>query len=228
MTAGIPMATGVSSPVWPLPAVTRKSWNFRDPRKKGARHHAGVDLYAPAGSPVLATENGELIRSHAFLGPRAVALLFATDSGIVINYGEVFPRSWQDFGLRIGDRVEAGQPLARVGITPGGKSMLHFEAYLAGTRKTHQWHAGQPAPSMLLDPTTYLRTAAALDGGQDTDQIDDSVDDSADDDEGDPGKDIEDDPIDDSVVRPTGSTAGGNAGGLAVAIAIMAMLGGTD
>lgn len=178
MSGPVPMATGSGSPIWPLPSVTRRRWTFGAPRtsKTGPdRRHAGVDLYAPKGSLVLAPEGGTVIASQRFVWQdRHDAILFQTDSGgPVILFGEVLPGSWDNVGASIGSRVEAGQPVARVGVNPGGVSMLHFEMYTRGTRKNARWYAGQTPPPNLLDPTRYLQTAKALDTSDDSDVDDD-------------------------------------------------------
>lgn len=167
----VPPAIGDPRPVWPLqgrtPVVyTHGGKAFGASRASGARAHAGVDLPAPRGSIVVATESGTLIASQSFLGPTAVALLQQTDSGPVILYGEVEPDSWRELGLRIGDHVAKGQPIARVGLTPGGSSMLHFEAYVSGTRRNYPWYQGSPPPPALRDPTDYLTRAAAVSSGE--------------------------------------------------------------
>lgn len=190
---GITEAVGVASPFWPLPAVTRKRFTFGWGRRKGLRHHAGVDLYAPRGSPVVAPEAGTLIRWHRFVGPHSVALLMQTDTGIVILFGEVEPRSWEKHGLKIGSRVRAGQTVAEVGINNDKSQMLHFETYVKGTRSNRRWYKGKPPPPALLDPTLYLRTAEALDGTQGDDDGDDVDDGGSNDD------DINDDQGDDDV-----------------------------
>lgn len=178
------MAAGSRSPFWPLPAVTRKRWTFGAYRKgkKQARHHAGLDLYAPRGSPVIAPEGGELVRWQKFVGPNSVALLMQTDTGIVILFGEVEPNSWGKHGLKIGDRVEAGQTVAEVGINPNKTTMLHIETYTDGTRKNQRWFQGNPPPPALLNPTNYFKLAEALDGTQADDGTNDDDDGPNDDD----------------------------------------------
>ena len=175
MTA-VPMATGAMSPVWPLPDVTRKRWTFGASRAKGERRHAGVDLYALRGSVVLAPEAGLVVRSQRFNGPNAHALLIQLDSGPVVLLGEVEPNSWLKYKAGPGARVQAGQPVADVGINPGGDQMLHLEMYVSGTRKNQRWYTGKQPPAALLNPTAYLKSASALD----TDQNDDPGDDSDD------------------------------------------------
>lgn len=195
MTA--PMASGHASPIWPLPDVTRRRWTFGAPRtsKDGTRRrHAGVDLYAPRGSIVLAPESGHIIASQRFLGPMAVALLMQTDSGPVILFGEVEPQSWREFGRSIGSRVERGDAVARVGIAPKGGQMLHYEMYTQGTRQNAQWIAGRDPPPNLLDPTQYLRSAMALDTGQSDPDIQDDDDPAEDHDEDEDEDVVGDDP----------------------------------
>ncbi len=141
---------------WPV----RRSREFAALRGGGTRHHAGVDLTAKYGDVVVATEDGRLVAKQSFNGPKAVALLLETDSGRVILYGEIAPNSWRSFGLSIGSRVVAGQPVGWVGINPGGSQMLHFELYRKGTRSNKRWMVGDAPPSALIDPTQYLDAAA--------------------------------------------------------------------
>lgn len=159
-----PLAAGDPAPVWPLldlrPRFAPDS--FMRSRGGGKRLHAGIDLPAPRGTVVVAPESGRILKPQTFNGPHAHALLVVADStGIVINLGEVEPGSWDEFGIGKGSPVFQGQPVARVGINPGGGEMLHFETYRPGTRKTSSWSVGQPAPPELLDPTDYILRAAA-------------------------------------------------------------------
>lgn len=162
----VAMATGDRAPAWPLPEVTpRRVYThggkaFGASRAAGKRNHAGVDILAPRYALVVAPESGTIVASQTFNGPNAYALLIQTDSGPVILLGEVEPDSWREFGLAIGSRVDKGQPVARVGINPGGSTMLHYEMYREGTKRNYSWPASSPAPAALLDPTAYLSTAA--------------------------------------------------------------------
>lgn len=171
MATLVPMAKSDPWPVWPLPEERRHvplsgSRRFGASRVGGERYHAGVDLGAPRGSLVIAPEAGELVRTYKFNGPDAYALLLQTDIGPVFNLAEVEPRSWREFGLTVGTRttsgswVDKGEPIARVGINPGGSTMLHFESYTRGTRANQRWFPGKDPPARLLDPSHYLLTAA--------------------------------------------------------------------
>jgi Peptidase family M23 len=224
---GVPAAEGAQSPVWPLPDVTLRRWTFGASRGGGSRRHAGVDLYARRGSVVLAPEAGEIVATQRFNGPNAVALLIQTDTGPVILLGEVEPRSWQQFGLSRGSRVDAGQPVATVGINPGGSQMLHLEMYRDGTRKNHRWYAGQEAPDELLDPTGYLQSAKALDVGQSDDDIEDDDGEAEDPQhQDDPVDDPIDDPVDDdgSTTIPSKTTQVRPRGGMAGLVGLIALL----
>jgi hypothetical protein len=129
-------------------------------RASGERHHVGIDLFASRGDVVVAPEGGTVVATQTFNGPNAHAILLQTDSGPVILFGEVEPGSWGEFGLGKGSRVDAGQPVARVGINPRGSQMLHLEMYTAGTTSNRRWYTGRPPPSDLLDPSDYLILAA--------------------------------------------------------------------
>lgn len=164
----------MSLPSWPLthrgevPTSGGRAFGAR--RSDGARHHAGIDLAAIVGDEVLATEDGRVVATQPFNGPRAHAILVEMDSGVVVLYGEVEPHSWGDFGIGIGSRVVRGQKIARVGVNPGGSSMLHFELYHRGTRMNERWLAGHPMPANLIDPTGYLVLASSQaqdDSGED-------------------------------------------------------------
>lgn len=214
----VPMAAGAMSPVWPLPAVGRRSYNFGASRAGGQRHHAGVDLYAPRGSVILAPEDGTVIATQPFNGPNAVALLLETDTGAVILLGEIEPGSWRIYGVDVGVRVEAGDRVANVGINPGGSTMLHFEMYAPGTRRNHRWFQGSAPPPSLLNPTSYLQSAAALDADQSDLDIDEDGDDD-DHDQVDPGTTIPD-----TIPGTPQTQAGSGIAPLAIVLGLIFML----
>lgn len=177
MGVGVPFAQGLARPDWPVltshdrvgeVAYTdvngenhgRRSRQFKASRANGARWHAGIDLFANAGDVVVATQSGRLVNGYNFLGTTD-ALLIQTDTGLVTLYGEIKDKSWKELGLEIGDHVDKGQPIALVGVTPAGSSMLHFETYVRGTTKNESWSQQRTLPPPnLLDPTDYLLRAA--------------------------------------------------------------------
>lgn len=128
-----------------------------------ARLHAGVDLFANINDVVVACEAGTIVNFSFFYTaaskqPTYKILIEHEGSGVVVNYGEVRRDSLSKHGLRVGMRVEAGQPIGFVSDT----HMLHFETYAKGTRSSHRWwKSDNQAPRELLNPTRYLLALAA-------------------------------------------------------------------
>jgi murein DD-endopeptidase MepM/ murein hydrolase activator NlpD len=134
---------------------------FMARRLTGLRHHVGVDLWANAGDPIIACEDGTVV-NHYLFDDGTYALIVQCDSGLVINYGEVAVNSWTEFGVAMGNSVRAGQAIARVGRhASSGSAMCHFESYRKGTKENHKWltSAADP-PAVLLNPTKYLLKVA--------------------------------------------------------------------
>lgn len=178
-------AVGADRPRWPLrtDAQRKLQVSYQDKRgkwhgrwgrhfgasrsnKSGDKHvHAGVDLFADPGDEVVATEPGEIIATLPF-HRGTWAMYLKTDDGLIINYGELQPRSWHNYGIEsginTGQRVNAGDRLAKVGLSNDGSHMLHLEAYeptvtIDQIRQGQmQWPKGDPVPDGLLDPTEYL------------------------------------------------------------------------
>lgn len=166
---GVPFAKGPRRPHWPLdsrhdPEVPytdvdgegygRTSRRFSSSRDEGSRRHAGIDLFADAGDPVLTIEDGHVVSIQDFLGDTK-AVLIQGASGLVSLYGEIRP------SVRVGQDVMVGQRIGNVAVTPAGTSMLHFETYTEGTRRNAPWfRAREVPPPNLLDPTEVLLRAA--------------------------------------------------------------------
>jgi murein DD-endopeptidase MepM/ murein hydrolase activator NlpD/peptidoglycan hydrolase-like protein with peptidoglycan-binding domain/3D (Asp-Asp-Asp) domain-containing protein len=126
--------------------------------KQVQRWHAGVDLFANIKDVVVACEDGTIVDFSFFYkaksGQDTYRLLIQHDgSGVVVNYGEVTGDSLRKNGLKVNDRVAAGQPIGFVSDT----SMLHFETYIKGTTTSYQWWKDEKTPPrQLLNPTRYL------------------------------------------------------------------------
>lgn len=178
---GIPMAKGEPQ-LWPV--ETDHQWGYQPSyytakgkfRGRWGRHfgakrsrddgpdqrHAGNDLAGDEGDLVLAVEPGTIMATLPFYkGTWAMYVL--TDSGLVLNYGEIDKNSWREFDRSPGDRILPGDPLARI----GHHKMLHFETYAAEPDLDQQvkkirfghyrWTGDNAAvPKGLLDPTRYL------------------------------------------------------------------------
>ncbi len=121
-------------------------------------YNGGVDLYADFGDTVVATEEGTIIRFEP-LYSGVHKLLVRCTSGLVVHYGAVDPDSLESLGLKVGDLVRAGQPIARVGRMDGSQPMLEFDTYPAGTKDIAAC-LGTGNLASFLDPTAYLLNLA--------------------------------------------------------------------
>ncbi|MBE9567199.1 MAG: peptidoglycan DD-metalloendopeptidase family protein [Proteobacteria bacterium] len=161
------LATPVSSqnilfPLRFIPAESYKSGMraFGSNRSRGQRKHAGVDLYAPEGTPIRAIKDGTVIQHYAFyLGTRALEV----DHGdMIIRYGEI---SHVAEGIEAGSVVKRGQTIAYVGelvFASGNRmSMLHLEAYKGTSSGPLTVRDSKPYKRRddLFDPTELLDNA---------------------------------------------------------------------
>lgn len=128
------------------------------------RHHVheGVDLYAPADTPVRAVEAGEVLAVRLFTGPAlghawwlpTHAVWVSGASGVVV-YGEISPQVTVGQRLAAGDLVGAVVPvLTRDKGRP--MSMLHLELRAPGSVEDIEWLDFDTQPAALRDPTPWL------------------------------------------------------------------------
>ena len=159
--------------MWPLVSRRKKTvsyrttggaavgnWARRFGASRGGRYHAGMDLYANPGDPIVAMEDGRVVAMKTFFNG-TWALYLCTNSGITINYGEIEKNSWRNLERPIqkGSLVKKGQMLGRVGLSAGGSHMLHLETYRGCVTRNYPWYTSRSAPSALLNPTKYLLRA---------------------------------------------------------------------
>lgn len=108
---------------WPVHGVLYSRFGVR----QGQRHD-GIDIAAPQGSAIGAAAAGNVIYAGEQSGYGSIVIL-RHDSGLLTLYAHA-----SSLLVRQGDRVEAGQPIARVGKS--GRTSgphLHFEVR-EGTR----------------------------------------------------------------------------------------------
>jgi murein DD-endopeptidase MepM/ murein hydrolase activator NlpD len=97
-------------------------------RRTGKRHHAGKDWFAPAGSEVVAPWNGKVVEVKASRGNSGQ--VFGGVVKIQAPNGRVFvARHVDPRGVRIGQRVRAGRPIAAVSPWTGGSPHAHIEIW---------------------------------------------------------------------------------------------------
>jgi murein DD-endopeptidase MepM/ murein hydrolase activator NlpD len=115
-----------SSPLtlaWPLDGQPTDIFGPR-----GIRFHSGIDIPAAAGTPVAAAKGGRV--AYADFLPGGWGLLVSIDhgSGVRTLYAHL-----SRIDVKVGQRVEAGQPIAVVGATGHSTGPhLHFEVRLRG------------------------------------------------------------------------------------------------
>lgn len=137
------LSAAVSPHGWPTQGGwVSSSFGLRtDPFNGHTVHHNGVDIAADLGSPIEAMARG--IVSHA--GPRdgyGLAVEINHGNGVVTRYAHA-----SEILVHVGDRVEKGKVIAKVGSS--GRSTgphLHFEVLRNG---------------QAVNPRTYLREESA-------------------------------------------------------------------
>lgn len=131
-TITAPATRNASSFFFPLDHIPDLSWetgmgSFGSRRGGGRRAHAACDLYAPSGTIIYAITDGSVIRGPYSFYAGTYALEIDHGS-FIARYGEIQSATF----VRQGDRVRAGQRIARVGHLIGitvPEDMLHLELY---------------------------------------------------------------------------------------------------
>ncbi len=123
---------GAAEFLFPFEELPTKGWTgaprgFAARRAGGSRAHAGCDLYFPAGTVIHAISAGTVVRGPEpfYAGTYALEIDHGT---FIARYGEIQKTTL----VRKGDRVTAGQPIAKVGHLIGidvPSDMLHLELY---------------------------------------------------------------------------------------------------
>jgi murein DD-endopeptidase MepM/ murein hydrolase activator NlpD len=136
---------------------TNASCMFNALRDEGRRKHGGCDLGAPRGTPVYAVDAGEVVEvSGGFLhGTSVVSIAHGDvydDDYIIVRYGEV-----DTILVQLGQKVEQGQMIAKVGKQPGG-TQLHLEMYAGDQTGEFLQETSRPYKrrSDIMDPTPHL------------------------------------------------------------------------
>lgn len=114
---------------WPIASgyITSGYGNRTDPFTGLREYHAGVDFAAPEGSSVMAVASGIVSAAEAREGYGNM-LEITHGNGYVTRYGHN-----ERLLVKVGDRVQRGQAIAKIGST--GRSTgphVHFEVLLNG------------------------------------------------------------------------------------------------
>lgn len=133
----VPVEPPVTAPagafIWPVQGRVLSSFGS----KPGGLVNDGINIAAPAGTPVRASQDGTVAYAGNELRGYGNLLLVRHDNGWVTAYAHN-----SELMVGRGDRVKRGQVISRVGATGSvGEPQLHFEIR-QGTRS--------------VDPTRYL------------------------------------------------------------------------
>jgi peptidoglycan LD-endopeptidase LytH len=124
---------GAGGGICPVKGRVRIGQGWGAPRDGGRRRHHGIDLLAPAGTPVVAVASGHISRlSNQDRGRGGISLWLRDRRGTAYYYAHN-----QHNLVHPGQRVQAGQQIARVGTTgnaKGGPAHLHFQIHPGGRR----------------------------------------------------------------------------------------------
>jgi peptidoglycan hydrolase-like protein with peptidoglycan-binding domain len=105
---------------------------------RGRRFHAGVDLIAPRGTPVLSAGPGRVVWAGRRSGGWGLLVTIAHSTGVRSMYAHL-----SHLDVRLGQRLDAGVRIGRVGASGHATGPhLHFELRLRGA---------------AIDPLTALR-----------------------------------------------------------------------
>lgn len=108
---------------WPIGAPIGDRFGPR-----GNRFHAGIDLPAPAGTPVVAAAPGRVTYAGRLAGGWGRLVVLAHTHGVRTLYAHL-----SNVAVHVGERVPAGSFLGKVGATGDATGPhLHFEVRLRG------------------------------------------------------------------------------------------------
>lgn len=132
-----------------LPVTGRPSSGYglrADPVHGGTINHPGFDLAAPTGTPVAAAAAGTVVHAGP-AGTYGNLVTLRHDNGFETRYAHL-----SAVDVAVGDRVEAGAPLGKVGTTGYSTGPhLHFEV-------RHDGQAIDPAPLLPLHSSPVRTT----------------------------------------------------------------------
>jgi murein DD-endopeptidase MepM/ murein hydrolase activator NlpD len=114
------------------------------------RFHAGTDLGAPQGTPVVAAAKGEVVAADYWGGYGLIVVLRHEDNTQESRYAHL-----SDIFVRPGDKVEQGMVIGRVGSTGNSTGPhLHFEWR---HRTDEGWVAVDAGESLKLSLAQFIR-----------------------------------------------------------------------
>jgi murein DD-endopeptidase MepM/ murein hydrolase activator NlpD len=124
--------------MWPSAGVITTYFGEMSPLSP--RGHSGLDIAAPEGTPVVAADDGEILKAYWNQDGYGGLVIVGHPSGYETWYGHL-----DRFDVEKGDRVKRGQEIGLMGSTGFSTGPhLHFEVRQDG---------------QLCDPLTFLKEA---------------------------------------------------------------------
>ena len=129
MTSQLPVDCAWRGPFW-MPVEGRGTSGFgklRDYSDGAQQYHAGLDIAAPSGQPVVAAAAGTVVLAEAQVIYGNVVIV-AHGAGVSTTYNHL-----SQIDVQVGDNIEVGRRIGRVGST--GQSTgphLHWEVAVGG------------------------------------------------------------------------------------------------
>jgi murein DD-endopeptidase MepM/ murein hydrolase activator NlpD len=128
---GQPRGAGRDGQVCPVRGQVRIGQGWGAPRDGGRRRHQGIDLLAPAGTPLVAVADGRITRiSNHDRGLGGISLRLTDRAGT----GYYYAHNQRNL-VHLGQHVRRGQVIAQVGASGnarGGPAHLHFQLHPGG------------------------------------------------------------------------------------------------
>lgn len=125
----------------PVLGVTRADLYDSFDELRGEHRHEGIDLIAPAGTPVLAVDDGTVVK--LFMSVAGGLTVYQFDPEVTYAYYYAHLDRYAD-GLHERQAVKRGDVIGYVGTTgnAGGTAHLHFAIFKLGPEK--RWWEGAP------------------------------------------------------------------------------------
>jgi murein DD-endopeptidase MepM/ murein hydrolase activator NlpD len=137
---------------------TESAGRFGASRNGGRRKHGACDLYHELKTPILAVQDGEVVKGLYRFLKKTYALEVVHNGGFVVRYGEVTSKRPPE-DLSKGSRVDKGQVIGYMGkvkIKKNISPMLHFELYSGSLKGSLSGRGKFKRRADLLNPTQYL------------------------------------------------------------------------
>lgn len=159
-----------STPIVPVAGVSVADLvdSFGASRDGGSRAHKGIDIFAPTGTPVIAAVSGTVTRAGDSGGKGGLRVWIKGDDGFYHFYAHL-----SQVNATPGMRVQAGQPIGRVGDTGNAKGTdphLHYSVNTVDSAETgtvNPWVYLQNGVASEQSYTPWVQADLSLDSDDD-------------------------------------------------------------